>query len=172
MVLVVHIGMRSRTKLSKSSLGRRTGQCVRSSSELERATRPTVLSALILIGSVYSAKLCSGSDAAKTREEQKYMSTSPSACSAFLHAAWKACSTLMASFADVSKLCVHVTGVGMKRRKVNALRDVALLLTPRHGPLLTDHALSLFDIDLVADDDEREAIRVSRRRLYQELVAP
>lgn len=38
-----------------------------------------------------------------------HMSASLSCWRAFLQAAWKACSTLMASFADVSKLYKHET---------------------------------------------------------------
>jgi len=39
-------------------------------------------------------------------------------------------------------------------------------------PLRADHPLAVLDIDLVAEHDEREALRVHRAGLDQELVPP
>jgi hypothetical protein len=76
----------------------------------------------------------------------------------------------MASFADVSKLqteSAHASGEGD-----DSLWDVALLLAPGHGPLLGNDALGLLHVDLVADDDKGEVVRVPGRSLDQKLIAP
>lgn len=46
------------------------------------------------------------------------------------------------------------------------VRNVALGLTPRHGPFLGDHAFRVFHVDLVPEDDKGEVFRVVRAGLY------
>lgn len=52
------------------------------------------------------------------------------------------------------------------------VRNAALGLAKGHGALGRNDALALLDIDLVAQNHKRERVRVARRGLNQELVAP
>ena len=49
---------------------------------------------------------------------------------------------------------------------------MALALAPRHRPLLGHDALAFFHVNLVAEHDEREVVRIVRTRLNEELIAP
>lgn len=57
-------------------------------------------------------------------------------------------------------------------RRALKVRQLALLMAVSEGALAGDLSLSLAEIDLVCEHDEREALWVAGRRLDEEFVAP